>query len=364
MKIKQITSFLEEFAPLAMQESYDNAGLLIGYPDEEINSALITLDVTDEILNEATANGHKLIIAHHPVIFKGLKKLTGSNLTEKLVIKAIKNNIAVYAIHTNLDNMFKGVNARLAEKLGLINLKILQPGGSDLKKIVVFCPVKYADSVRNAMFNAGAGHIGKYDNCSYNTNGEGTFRALEGANPFVGETGKTHVENEIKIETVVPSFKLNGVVKAMLAAHPYEEVAYDIFTLSNKQTATGAGMIGELKKEMPVVDYLKKIKKSLNAEALKYNHPIGRPVKKVAFCGGSGSFLIETAFKAGADLFISADLKYHDFFEHLNQMTIVDAGHYETEQFTKELLYEIITEKFTNFALQISETTTNPVSFL
>lgn len=364
MTIKQLTLFLEQFAPLSMQESYDNAGLLIGNQEQNIESALITLDVTNEVLNEAIAKGHKLIIAHHPLIFKGIKKLTGSSHVEELVVKAIKNDIAIYAIHTNLDNMYHGVNAKLAEKLKLTNLKILQPDGSQLKKIVVYCPLDYADALREAMFKAGAGNIGRYDHCSYNTTGEGTFRAKEGTNPFVGEIGKTHVEKEVKIESVVSSLNLAQVIKAMIAIHPYEEVAYDIFPLENTQTATGAGMIGELKEEISINDYLKKVKEALQAQTIKFNAPINRPIKKVAFCGGSGSFLIHRAYNAGADVFITADIKYHDFFEHLNQMTIVDAGHYETEQFTKELLYEILKENFTNFALQISETNTNPVTFL
>jgi dinuclear metal center YbgI/SA1388 family protein len=364
MTIKDITAVLEKFAPLSVQESYDNAGLLIGNPQQQIQSALITLDVTEEVMDEAIKNGHKLIIAHHPVIFKGLKKITGKTLTEKIVIKAIKNDIALYAIHTNIDGMAKGVNAKLGEKLGLKNLKILAPGGSSLKKIVVFCPVDHAETVRKSMFDAGAGNIGNYDNCSFNTTGEGSFRAGENTNPYVGEKGKTHFEKEVKIETVVPSFRLQHVISAMLSAHPYEEVAYDVYPLDNVYEGTGAGMIGELENELPVTDYLKKVKKVLGAQAIKYNTPVERPVKKVAFCGGSGSFLIHNAFSAGADLFITADIKYHDFFEHLKEMTLVDAGHYETEQFTKELLYEIIKENFANFALQISETTTNPVSFL
>lgn len=364
MTIKELTTCLEDFAPLAMQESYDNAGLLIGNPNKHINSALITLDVTEEVIDEAINNNHGLIIAHHPLIFKPLKRITGSNFIEKLVIKAIKHDIAIYAIHTNIDNMAKGVNAKLGEKLGLTNLRILAPGGSELNKIVTFCPVEHADAVREIMFKAGAGNIGNYDYCSYNTEGEGTFRAGEGTNPFVGNIGKLHIEKEIKIETIVPSYKVGNVIEAMLAVHPYEEVAYDIYPLKNTSSATGAGMIGELKQEMALTGFLKNVKKALNAQAIKHNTPIKKPVKKVAFCGGSGSFLISKAYAAGADVFITSDIKYHDFFEHQNEMTIVDAGHYETEQFTKVLLYEIIKEKFTNFALQISEITTNPVSFL
>jgi dinuclear metal center YbgI/SA1388 family protein len=364
MKIQEIINYLENVAPLSLQESYDNSGLLLGNPNQEIESALITLDVTEEVLDEAILKDHKLIIAHHPLIFKGLKRLTGNNITEKLVIKAIKNDIAIYAIHTNLDNMANGVNAKLGEKLGLTNLKILSPGASTLKKIIVFCPIDYADKVRQTMFEEGAGNIGNYDNCSFNSAGEGTFRANDGTNPFVGETGKLHSEKEIKIETVVPSYKLNDVIKAMIKAHPYEEVAFDIYPLENSFSGTGAGMIGELKQEILLIDYLKKIKQTLGAGALKYNATENHLIKNVAFCGGSGSFLIHNAYRAHADVFITADIKYHDFFEHINEMTIVDAGHYETEQFTKELLYEIIMEKFTTFALQISETSTNPVLFL
>ncbi len=364
MKIQEITNYLENVAPLSLQESYDNSGLLLGNANQEIESALITLDVTGEVIDEAIRKGHKLIIAHHPLIFKGLKRLTGNNLTEKLVVKAIKNDIAIYAIHTNLDNIAGGVNAKLGEKLGLTNLKILSPGASSLKKIIVFCPVDHADKVRQSMFEAGAGNIGNYDNCSFNSAGEGTFRANDGTNPFVGEIGKLHSEKEIKIETVVPSYKLNSVIKAMTKAHPYEEVAFDVYPLENSFSGTGAGMIGELKQEILLTDYLKKIKQTLGAGAIKYNATKDHPVKNVAFCGGSGSFLIHNAYSAGADVFITADIKYHDFFEHINEMTIVDAGHYETEQFTKELLYEIIMEKFTTFALQISETSTNPVLFL
>jgi dinuclear metal center YbgI/SA1388 family protein len=364
MIINDITAVLERFAPLSLQESYDNAGLLVGDPHQKIQSALITLDVTDKVMEEAIAGGHKLIIAHHPIIFRGLKKITGNSLPEQMVIKAIKNDIALYAIHTNIDNVVRGVNAKLGEKLGLTNLKVLSPKPSMLKKIIFFCPVDHAEAVRKSMFSAGAGNIGNYDSCSYNTTGEGTFRAGKNTNPYVGEKGKVHFEKEVKIETVVPSFLLHRVIAAMLAAHPYEEVAYDVYALENTYNGSGAGMIGHLETEMPLMDFLQKVKTTLGAQAIKYNTPVDRPVKNVAFCGGSGSFLIHDAFAAGADVFITADIKYHDFFEHLGQMTIVDAGHYETEQFTKELLYEIIKENFPTFALQISETTTNPVSFL
>lgn len=364
MKLKDITNYLEVYAPLKLQEAYDNSGLLIGSVDQEINKAMITLDVTDDVLQEAITKRCEFIIAHHPLIFKGLKSLTGKNYVEKLVVKAIKNNIAIYAIHTNLDNVRNGVNGILAEKLGLINTRILEAKRGSLKKLVTFCPVQQTDTVRDAMFNAGAGHIGEYDSCSFNLEGEGTFKALKGAEPFVGQKGELHFEKETRIETIVPEFRLNDVINAMLAAHPYEEVAYDIYPLGNANLTTGAGMIGELPKEMDAKEFLLSLKETLNSKVIKYNSSIDRKIKKVAICGGSGSFLIDSAFRSGSDLFITGDVKYHDFFEHQEKMIIADAGHYETEQFTKELLYAILKEKFPNFALLISSTVTNPVNVL
>ncbi len=364
MKLKDITNFLEDYAPLSLQESYDNSGLLIGLPEAEINKAIITLDITNEVIDEAIDSKCELVIAHHPLIFKGLKSLTGKNYVEKLVVKAIKNDIAIYAIHTNLDNIQDGVNSILAEKLGLKNTSILVSSNNGFKKLVTFCPVKHAEKVREAMFNAGAGHIGNYDSCSYNLIGEGSFRGLEGADPFVGIKGEIHFEKEIRIETIVPDFKIGKVIQAMKTAHPYEEVAYDVYPLDNKNTAIGAGMIGELATEMQAKDFLLHLKKILNCKVIRFNSLIDRKIKKVAICGGSGSFLIESAFRSGADIFVTGDVKYHDFFDHQGKMIIADAGHYETEQFTKELLHAILKENFPNFALLISSTVTNPVNVL
>ncbi len=364
MKLSQITAALEEVAPLSLQESYDNSGLLIGSYSKEIYKALITLDVTEEVIDEAIQENCELIIAHHPMIFTGIKKITGSNLTERLIIKAIKNDIAVYAIHTNLDNVAQGVNKKLAEKLGLEKLQILKAGKSELKKLVTFCPLKHMEKVRTAMFEAGAGHIGNYSDCSFNTSGTGSFKALDGSDPFVGEQGKIHLEDEIRIETIVPDYRMSKVLKAMNDAHPYEEVAYDIYPLRNSDPTTGAGMIGEIKQAETATDFLKNVKKILETPYLRHSPLIQQKVKKVAICGGSGSFLIDAAQEAGADVFITGDIKYHDFFEHNNKMTIVDAGHFETEQFTKDLLYDILKQKFPTFALQISVTNTNPVTFL
>ncbi len=364
MLVKKISQCLEELFPVSLQESYDNSGLLIGSQNKDVSKALITLDVTHDVLDEAIDQGCGLIIAHHPLIFSGLKKLTGDNITEEIVIKAIQSDIAVYAVHTNMDNSIGGVNSILSQKLGLTNTRILSPGNSGLSKVVCFCPVSHLETVQQSMFLAGAGNIGNYDSCSYFSGGTGTFRALSGSNPFVGEQDKLHKEEEFRLETIVPDYKLNAVVRAMIKSHPYEEPAYDIYKLQNKHNTTGSGMIGELEVETDIVEYLKYVKSSLNVAYLKHNELINRKVKKVAVCGGSGSFLINNAAKQGADIFISSDIKYHDFFEHLGNMTIVDAGHFETEHPVKELLYSILKEKFPNFALQISKKNASPISFL
>lgn len=364
MRIKNITSFLEQIAPLGLQESYDNSGLLIGSQENEVKKALIALDVTDGVLEEAIEKKCNLIISHHPLIFKGLKRLNGGNFVEDLVIKAIKNDIAIYAIHTNLDNVSQGVNGMLAKKLGLNNTRVLSSKAGELNKLVVFCPESHAEVVRNSMLDAGSGHIGNYSHCSFNTAGKGSFKAGEGANPYVGEINKLHFEDEIRIETIVPKWIISHVLKAMLETHPYEEVAYDIYPLTNKSEYIGAGMIGETENEVDVEEFLSVVKDKLQASYLRHG-PFHwkRKVKKVAICGGSGSFLMDAAFRQGADIFITGDLKYHDFFEYNGPMTLVDAGHYETEQFTKDLLFDLLTKKFPNFALQISGINTNPVSF-
>ncbi len=364
MLIKDITGYLEKLAPISLQESYDNSGLIIGSPQTNVEKVLITLDVTERVIEEAIFEKCGLIIAHHPIIFKGLKKLTGSNLTEKLVLKAIKSDIAIYAIHTNLDNIPGGVNGILAEKLGIKNTKILSPKKGGLIKVVCFCPSNHVENVQQAMFSAGAGNIGNYDSCSYLSSGTGTFRALEGSKPFVGKAHQLHKEEEYRIETIVPEYRLASVINGMIQAHPYEEPAYDIYSLNNKNSAIGSGLIGELEHATPIDEYLQLVKQSLGTKYIKHNKLIDRPVKKVAICGGSGSFLIDAAARNKADLFITADIKYHDFFEHTGNMTIADAGHFETEQPVKELLYSLLKKNFPNFALQISKESANPISFL
>ena len=364
MQLSEITNYIESIAPLAYQESYDNAGLLVGNPKQDVTQALITLDVTEAILDEAIANRCDLIIAHHPIIFSGLKKLNGKNEVERCVIKAIQNNIALYAAHTNLDSVFGGVNSKICEKLGLQNCQILSAASGQLKKLVTFIPVEHAEKVQQAVFEAGAGNIGHYDSCSYTVSGKGSFRGDESTNPFVGQKGEIHYENEIRFETIFPKHIQGKVIGALLQAHPYEEVAYDIYSLDNSNQQVGIGMIGELPEAMTEKDFLQFTKKTFGTKAIRYSPLLGNQVKKVAVCGGSGSFLIRLAIGAKADVFVTGDLKYHQFFEAEGKIVLADIGHFESEQFTKEVFYELLIKKFPKFAVRLSEVNTNPVNYL
>jgi dinuclear metal center YbgI/SA1388 family protein len=364
MKVSEITSHLESIAPLSYQETYDNSGLICGSYEKEISGILISLDCTEEVLDEAIKKNCNLIISHHPIIFSVIKKLNVKNYVERTIIKAIKNDIAIYAIHTNLDNVHRGVNAKICEKLGLIHAKVLSPKTGLLKKLVTFCPAEHADKVRTALFDAGAGHIGNYDSCSYNASGTGTFRGSSDTNPFAGKANELHFEPEVKIESIFPVHIQNKLIEALLVNHPYEEVAYDIIPLDNQFSRVGSGMIGEFTPETDEIDFLQRIKLQMNANYLRHSDLLKKKVRKVAVCGGSGSFLLSEAIVQKADMFITADFKYHQFFDADKKIVIVDIGHYESEQFTNDLVFELIKEKFPNFALHLSETDTNPINYL
>ena len=364
MILSEITSFLNSEIPLALQESYDNCGLLIGDSSSEITGALVCLDLTEGVMDEAIKKNCNLVISHHPLIFSGIKSLTGRNDTERLVIRAISNKIAVYALHTNLDNHYQGVNRLLCEKLGIENAVILKPASDTLRKLVTFCPPAHADKVREAIFETGAGHIGNYDSCSFNAPGNGTFRALPGADPFAGEPGKLHTEPELRIETIFPAYLENAVIAALKKTHPYEEVAFDIYPLTNVHQRIGAGMTGNLPEAVDAEEFLHKVKEILSIGCIRHTALKNKKIKKIAICGGSGSFLIKDAISCGADIYMTGDIKYHDFFIPENKMILADIGHYESEQFTKELIYTLLKKKFTTFALFISETNTNPVNYL
>ena len=363
MKIQTITSFLETIAPASLQESYDNAGLLTGDSGWNCTGVLSSLDVTEAVVKEAIEKKCNLIVAHHPVIFKGLKKITGKNHVEKTIITAIKNDIAIYAIHTNLDNVMAGVNGRMADQLGLINRQILQPKKGILKKLVTFVPIDEAEKVRNALFLAGAGDIGNYSECSFATTGEGTFTAGQATNPFVGLQGQRHNEIELRIETIFPAWVETEVVKALKSAHPYEEVPYDIYLTDNYNQQIGSGLAGELPKAITGEDFLKQLKEAFGLAVIRHTALSKNLVKKIALCGGAGSFLIGAAVAAGAEFYVTGDVKYHDFFDANESLVIADIGHFESEQYTIDLLFDILREKFPNFAVLKTEVKTNPISY-
>jgi len=364
MKLKEVISFIESVAPLAYQEDYDNAGLIVGDTEMKLSGALVTVDVTEEIIDEAIKKNLNLILAHHPIIFSGIKKITGKNFTERIIIKAIKNDIAIYAAHTNLDSILGGVSSKIADKLQLKNQKILAPVEKQLMKLVYFVPTKHADATRKVVFEAGAGSIGDYDMCSYNAEGKGTFRAGEKADPFVGKKGEIHFEDEIRVETVFPKHLKNKIIQSLIKVHPYEEVAYDIYPLENSFEKVGYGVVGELDNEINEIDFLKQLKEVFSAKCVRHTKLLNKPIKNVAVCGGSGSFLLKNAIREKADVFVSGDFKYHQFFDADGKILIADIGHFETEQITKELFYELLIKKFPKFAVRFTEINSNPINYL
>jgi dinuclear metal center YbgI/SA1388 family protein len=364
MKLKEVVSYLESVAPLAYQEDYDNAGLIIGNPEMELSGVLITVDVLEEVVDEAIEKKANLILSHHPIMISGVKKITGKNFTERIILKAIKNDIAIYAAHTNLDSIWGGVSSKIADKLELKNQKILAPVSNQLMKLVFFVPTNHADETRKAVFEAGAGQIGNYDLCSYNVEGEGSFRAGEEANPFVGNKGEIHFERETRVETIFPKHLKNKIISALIKSHPYEEVAYDIYPLENTFDRVGFGVVGDLETEMDELRFLKSLKEIFSAKCVRHTKILNKPIKRVAVCGGSGSFLLSNAIKEKADVFVSGDFKYHQFFDAEGQIIIADIGHFESEQITKELFYELLIKKFPKFAVRLTEVNSNPINYL
>lgn len=364
MQLKEIIQFLEDKAPSSLQESYDNSGLICGHSSMEIKGAIICLDSTEDIIDEAISHGFNLVIAHHPIVFSGIKKFNGKNYIERAIIKAIKNDIAIYAIHTNLDNVIHGVNAKIAEKIGLVNCRILSPMKNKLLKLSTYVPHEHAEKVKEALFSAGAGHIGNYSECSFTTVGEGTFKGGDVSNPVYGEKNIRFKGHESKIEVILESYKQSQIFSALKEAHPYEEVAYEFILLANNWQDVGAGMIGELPSEMDATEFLKSLKVKMKTDCIRHTKTLKKAVKKVAICGGSGSFLLEDVKRAGADIFITSDFKYHQFFDADGSIVIADIGHYESEQYTIELLSDWLSEKFPTFALRLTEINTNPINYI
>ncbi len=364
MIVKNITDAIEQLAPLAYAEDFDNVGLLIGNYDTRITGVLVTLDSLEETVDEAIAKKCNLIVSFHPIIFNGLKKLNGSNYVERIVIKAIKNDIAIYAMHTALDNSLYGVSAKICEIIGLKNTKVLIPQKGLIKKLTTYAPQKNADEIRKALFTAGAGNIGNYKNCSFNIEGKGTYLGNEDSNPAIGEKGKLHTEPETFISVIFEKHLERKVLNALFNNHPYEEVAYDVVSLDNIHQNIGMGMVGELEEPTDVNSFFNLLKERFSLKNIRHSDILKNKIKKVAVLGGSGSFAIDRAKQAGADIFITADLKYHDFYKAENQIVLADIGHYESEQFTKNLLVDYLTKKFTNFAIILSENNTNPINYI
>jgi dinuclear metal center YbgI/SA1388 family protein len=363
MKIQDITNFLESIAPRELQEKYDNAGLLTGAGEWECTGIITALDATVEVVNEAIERKANLVVAHHPIIFGGLKRLDERNYVGKALIKAIKSDIAIYAVHTNLDNVLQGVNGKMADRLGLKNRQILQPKKGALKKLVTYVSVDKAEALRSALFEAGGGKVGNYSECSFSIDGGGSFKAGEGTNPFVGLPGKRHIEAETRIELVFPSWLESTIYSALIRAHPYEEVAYNFVSLDNVHQEIGSGLVGELPQPLTEMGVLELLKAAFGLKIIRHSPFTGRFVKKLALCGGAGSFLINTAIASGAEFFVTGDLKYHEYFDANGSLVIADIGHYESEQFTIELLFEVLSKKFANFAVQKTGVNTNPVQY-
>jgi len=364
MKLSEICKYLDNAIPLSFQEGYDNSGLQVGDPDSEVSSALLTIDVTGEVVEEAISKGCNLVISHHPLIFNGIKKIAGRTFTERIIATAIKEEIAIYSAHTNLDAVDFGVSRKMAVKLNLQNIKVLVPLKNQLLKLVTFIPESHFEKVRSSIFKAGAGVTGNYDHCGFAASGTGSFRAGENANPYVGESGKLHAENEIRFETILFSHLKSNVIKALLATHPYEEVAFDLYPLDNENIEIGTGCVGEFEQAVTETEFLKQVSSVFDARGVRYSNLTGHEVKKVALCGGSGASLISNAMASGADAFVTADVKYHNFFDAGNKILIVDAGHFESEKFTTEILYDLIIKNFPKFAVRFSETNTNPINYL
>ncbi|MDR1371233.1 MAG: Nif3-like dinuclear metal center hexameric protein [Dysgonamonadaceae bacterium] len=364
MKIAQIISILEDFAPLPLQDGFDNSGLQIGDVSQTLTGTLLCLDVTEEIVDEALELECNLIISHHPLLFKPLKSITGRSYIERCVLKACKHDLVIYAAHTNLDNASGGVNFKIAEKIGLQNIRILSPKKDHLLKLVTFVPSEHAEAVRGALFNAGAGTIGNYDSCSYNVDGAGTFRAKQDANPFVGAIGELHTEPEVRIETALPAYKKTPVLRALLVSHPYEEPAYDFYPLSNDWKSAGSGVVGELPLPEDENSFLLRLKQIFRLDVLKHSPLRKKEIREIAVCGGSGAFLIPEAISYGADIFITGEAKYNDYYDVEKQILLAVIGHYESEICTKELFFDIITKKIPNFAFHFSTMNSNPVKYI
>lgn len=363
MKIKEFINEFEKIIPARQAEDFDNVGLLCGNPDREISGILISHDALEAVVDEAIEKNLNFVFCFHPIIFSGLKSITGKNYVERAVLKALENKITIYAIHTAFDNDYFGVNYKICEVLGLKNQQILMPKQNQLKKLEVYVPVDSAENLKNALFEAGAGNIGFYDECSFSINGNGTFRPLEGSNPVTGTQNEREKANEVLLSVIFEDYKKHQIFFAMKQNHPYEEVAYQLISLENENQYTGLGRFGDLETEMDETDFLKFVKEKFNLNIIRHNSLTQKKIKRVGVLGGSGASGIKSAISVKCDAYLTGDVKYHDFFSGEDKLLICDIGHFESEQFVTQQLFEILSEKFTTFAIAKTTIKTNPVNY-
>lgn len=364
LELAEIIQAIEEVAPISLQENYDNSGLIVGNSQMQISSALLALDCTEEVVLEAINKGCNMVISHHPIVFSGLKRFNGNTYVDRAIQLAIKHDVALYACHTNLDNILhNGVNHEIASKLGLIPQRVLSPKKNTLLKLSVSVPFEYKTAVEQAIFNAGAGHIGNYKDCGFTWTGEGTFTPQAGANPFDGTLNQFSKIEEQKFEVVFPSYLKRKVLDALFFAHPYEEIAHELVALENEVKSIGSGLICQFREPMSQSEFLAHLKKSMELETFKYTRSENKTIHRVAICGGSGAFLISKAKQEKCDAYITSDVKYHEYFDAENDLLLCDIGHFESEKYTVSIFAEILSKKFPNFATIFAHTNTNPVQY-
>lgn len=364
MQIKDVISILEQMAPLAYAEDFDNVGLLVGDAQANLTGVLVAHDALEEVIEEAIAKKCNLLVCFHPIIFSGLKKLTGKDYVQRAVMKAIRNDIAIFAVHTALDNHKEGVNKIICDQLGLINPRILSPKTQFIKKLITYAPLKYFQNVLDALHQAGAGNIGNYSQCSFSLSGEGRYMPMPGSTPTSGKIGELAVESEQRIEVTFEAYKQSAVLAALRKAHSYDEIAYEIYQTDNVHQEIGLGMVAELPHEMDERDFLHWVSDRMQAPGIRHSALLGKPIKKVAVLGGSGAFAIPAAKAANADVLVTSDLKYHDYFQAEGQLIVMDIGHFESERYTKNYIVDFLKKKITNFAISLSEVNTNPVKYI
>ena len=363
MTISEFIRQLSTKIRFSYAEDFDNVGLLCGRPEQELRGVLVCHDALESVVQEAIEKGCNCIVAFHPIIFSGLKSITGKSYVERAVMLALENKIAIIAVHTAWDNDFYGVNHGIAKALGLRHLQVLIPKKDALSQLRFFVPVEAAEQVRSAIFATGAGTIGQYADCSFNIHGTGTFLPLEKASPAYGEVGTWEQVSEMEVQILVENWQLPAAIQAMKDAHPYEEVAYYVTSLRNENHHAGLGQFGLLDEEMSAQEFLSECRAVFDVPVIRTSSHFTGRIRKVAVLGGSGASGISAAKKLGCDAYVSSDFKYHDFFQGDENFLLADVGHFESERFVSQQLADVISNILPTFAVLKSETKTNPVNY-